>query len=119
MDRRPGMIKRAFLGISVPIKRWETADDVPVIPDVSLGFPHLISGGVSTKKGLPIGESHSLHPRVGLSLFGPTIGVGIQRNAMRKAVDRAADRAVEEAEAGMGKSAMVTGLFDELGKIYE
>jgi hypothetical protein len=116
------MIKRAFLGISVPVKQWKTADDMPITPDISLGFPDLVSGGVSTKKGIPFGRTHSVHPRLGFGLLGPTIGVTVKNNAMRKAIDRAADRAVEEAEgaeAGIGKSAMVAGLFDELGRIYE
>lgn len=119
MDRRPGMIKRAFLGVSIPIKQWDTADDVPINPDISLGIPHLVSAGVTTKGGFPIGKEHSIHPRLGIGLLGPSVGIAIKRNALRKAIDRAADRAVDEAQAGMGKSAMVTGFFDELERIYE
>src|SRR5512137_2623758 len=77
-EHAPKKEKRAFLGFGVPVKEWEGEH---VRPNISIGFPYLVSANLAMARGIPVGE-HTLHPSIGLGLTGPNIGLQIRRRSL-------------------------------------
>ncbi len=104
------MHKEAFVGISIPIKEWDKPGRT-VVPDVSIGFPNLLSVGIKSKKiGLNVGKSSVLRPRLAIGMAGPSVGISIGERSQARTVRKAKDK-------GIGKTAMRAGFFDEFEKL--
>jgi hypothetical protein len=99
--------KQAFIGVGVPVKEWKGR---LVDANISAGFPYILSGNISPKGGIALGENHEIRPQVGFGLLGPTVGAQIRRkgNAKPKEKEKTSDFG-KEAESTRKSPAPLVG----------